>query len=80
MAIAREQFGKHHLKARIVDKNRRPLLDSGFGYHGIKHVSDTTRMWTTVLETLGVVISVWFSWSYKRRRIARLSNESVTDE
>jgi hypothetical protein len=48
-------------------KNRRPLLDNGFGYHGSTHVSDTTHIWTTVVETLDAVISTQFSRSYKRR-------------
>jgi hypothetical protein len=57
MTIARKRLAKHVAKSYAVNKNRRPLLDSGFGYHGIRHVPVTTRT-TTVLETFKAVISI----------------------
>jgi hypothetical protein len=66
MTIARQRLAKH-VPERYAVKNRRPLLDNRFGYHGIRHVSVTTHTTTTVLEPIKVVISTRFSQGYKRR-------------
>jgi hypothetical protein len=71
MTPVRQRLRKHVHERYAVNKNRRPLLDNGFGYHGTKHVSDTTDTWWTVLEPLEEVISVRFSRSYKRRAVCQ---------
>jgi hypothetical protein len=40
---ARQPLARHVPKRYAVNKNRRPLLDNGFGYHGTKYVSGTTH-------------------------------------
>jgi hypothetical protein len=65
--IARQRLAKHFPERYAVNKNRRPVLGNGFGYHGITSVSDVT----TILETSRAVISIRFSRSYKRRGICQ---------
>jgi hypothetical protein len=67
MTTARQRIAKHVLEPYAVIKNRRPLLDNGFGYHGIRHVPVTTRTTATVLVPFKVVISTRFAQGYKRR-------------
>jgi hypothetical protein len=33
MAIARQRYGEHRLKAEIVDPERSPIAEQGFGKH-----------------------------------------------
>jgi hypothetical protein len=73
--IARQRFAKHVPERYAANKNRRPLLENGVGYHGITSISDTT----TVLETLRAMISIWFSRSLKGEEFASQSiSESQT--
>jgi hypothetical protein len=67
MTIARERLAKHVPVCYAVNKSRRPLLDNGFSYHGIRHIPVTTRMTSTVLESFKAVISIWFAQIYKRK-------------
>jgi hypothetical protein len=67
MIVARQRLAKHVPERYAVNKNRRPLLDNGFRYHGTARVSDAT----TVLEPLRAVISIRFFRSYRRRVIGR---------
>jgi hypothetical protein len=67
MTIARQRLAKHVPEPYAGNKNRRPLLDNGFGYHGIRHVPVTTPKWTTVLESFKTVISIRVARGYKRR-------------
>jgi hypothetical protein len=81
MTIAKQRLAKQVPERDAVNKNKRPLLDNGFGehafpwqrfathvgYHGNKHVSDTTDTWTTVLEPLEAVIYIRLARGYKRR-------------
>jgi hypothetical protein len=66
MTIARQRLAIH-VPERCAVKNRRPLLDNGFSYHGIRHVPVTTRTTTTVLESFEAVISTLFAQGYKRK-------------
>jgi hypothetical protein len=66
MTIARQRLSKHVPERYTVNKHRRPLLDSGFDYHGIASVSEATNT-LTVLEPLKAVSSIRFARSYKRR-------------
>jgi hypothetical protein len=75
--IARQRLAKHIPKYYAVNKNRRPLLDNGFGYHGITGVSSTTQTWTAVLEPLKVVILIWFSQSYKSSEFKGKRNPEI---
>jgi hypothetical protein len=63
MNIARQRLAKHVPQRYAVNKNRCPLLDNAFGYHGIASVSDAT----TVLEPLEAVSSIRFARGYKKR-------------
>jgi hypothetical protein len=55
-------LGAKHVPERYaVNKNRRPLLDNGLGYHGIIGISSTTQIWTEAIEPLEAVISIRFS-------------------
>jgi hypothetical protein len=54
MTIARQRLAKHVPECYAVNKNRRPLLDNGFGYHSLTSVSDAT----TALENLETVSSI----------------------
>jgi hypothetical protein len=65
MTIARQRLAKHIPELYAVNKDRRPLLDNGFGYHGITSVSDT--MDTCELEHLKAVSSIRSARNYKRR-------------
>jgi hypothetical protein len=67
MTIARQRLAKHFPERYAVNKNRRPLLDNGFDYHGNRHVPMTKRTWTTVLEPFKGVISTRFAEGYKTR-------------
>jgi hypothetical protein len=69
MTIAWQRLAKHVPERYAVNKDRRPLLDNGFGYHGITSVSDTE----TVLEPLKAVIYVRFCRNYKRRPLCQTS-------
>jgi hypothetical protein len=60
--FARQLLAEHVPERYALNKNRRPLLDNGFDYHGITIVSDTT----TALEPLKVVSSIRFARGYKR--------------
>jgi hypothetical protein len=42
ISSARQRLAKHVPEPYAANKNRRPLLDNGFSYHGTKHVSGTT--------------------------------------
>jgi hypothetical protein len=59
--IARQRLAKHVLERYVVNEYRRPLLDNGYGYHGITGISGTTETWTAVVEPLEAVISIRFS-------------------
>jgi hypothetical protein len=67
MTIARQRLAKHLPERYTVNKNRRPLLDNGFGYHGIRGVPVTTRTTTAALEPFMEVISIRVALGYKRR-------------
>jgi hypothetical protein len=67
MTIARQWLAKHIPDRYAVNKNRRPLLDNGFGYHGIRHVPVTTFTTKTVLEPFKAVISTQFAKGHKKR-------------
>lgn len=62
MTIARQRLAKRIPERYAVDKNRRPLLDIGFGYNAVTSVSDTT--YTCELEHLKAVSSIRFARSY----------------
>jgi hypothetical protein len=44
MTIARQRLTKHISELYAVNKNRHPLLDNGFGHHGITSVSVTAGL------------------------------------
>jgi hypothetical protein len=67
VTTARERVAKHALERYTVIKNRRPLLDNGFDYHGIRHVPVSTRTTATVLKHFKAAISTRFAQGYKRR-------------
>jgi hypothetical protein len=64
---ARQQLAKHVPKRYAANKNRRPLLDNWFGYHGTKRVSGTTHTYKTDADSLKAVSSIQFAWVYKMR-------------
>jgi hypothetical protein len=67
VSTARQRLAKHVPDRYAVNVIWRPLLDNGFGYHGITGVCGTTQTRTEVLEPLKAVISILFSQSYKTR-------------
>jgi hypothetical protein len=67
ISSARQRLAKHVSERYAVNKNRRPLLDNGFSYHGTKHVSGTTHTYATEAEPFKEVISTRFAEGCKRR-------------
>jgi hypothetical protein len=42
--IARQRLAKHVPERYAVNENKRPLLDNGFGYYGVRGVAGTTQI------------------------------------
>jgi hypothetical protein len=70
--IARQRLAKHVPERYGLNKNRRPLPENGFSYHGITSLSDAT----TLLEPLRAVISTTYMVLPKLRKEARLDHRS----
>jgi hypothetical protein len=63
MTLTKQRLAKYLPERYSVNKNRRLVLDNGFGSHGITEVTYATA----VLETLKAVSSIQFGRGYKRR-------------